>query len=466
MALTDVKIRSARFASKPYKLTDGRGLYLLVTPSGSEAQEGRTSAEDNISPADKPPVINEKLSGSKLWRWNYRYQGRQKTMPLGRYPDVSLSEARIAHNDARKALATGNDPMAKRKADKAYVRAQAKVVKSLQTRAKGDETIDERSFKAVALKWHENWKSGVSADTEAYILRRLEADVFPAFGHKLMSEVKPSDIRQLIVSIQDGKGEGRRFEGKGARDVAQRQQGTINQIFRYAIAHQLVDENPAAAFKSSDVLKARISQNRARVEVSQIPELLVAIDEYSGDKVRRAALQLMSMLFVRTNELLEAPLTEFDLDNARWVISKERMKMRHPHIVPLPRQAVAILRELFSLAATEHKRYVFPGMNKQTENGTVNENTLLNALEEIGYKSVMTGHGFRGLASTILHEADFEDPHIELQLSHGKKNKVAASYDYAKYLPQRTKLMQWWANYLDEALKKGKAKRSALPKSA
>ena len=432
MALTDVKIRAAKSAERPYRLADLGGLYLLVPPAGS-----------------------------KLWRWNYRYGGKQKTMPLGKYPDISLADARTAHQAARAQLRDGNDPMAQRKADK-----DAAKVKAVQEQVKAGEACGARSFKAVALKWHEWWASGVDSETSSYILRRLQSDVFPAFGREHINEVKPSDIRNLIIAIENGTGKGRRFKGKGARDVAQRQHGTISQIYRYAIANELADSNPAAAFKPCDVLKPRKTQHRARVETNQLPKLLVAIDDFPGHKVWRDALKLMAMLFVRTGELLEAPLSEFDLDNARWVITAERMKMDRPHIVPLPRQAVTILRELFSRAIAENKTFVFPGMNKQTENGSLNENTLLVALEEIGYKGIMTGHGFRGLASTILHENGFEEAHIELQLSHAKKNKVAASYDYAKYIPQRTELMQWWADYLDAGLSTEKAKVVAIRKHA
>lgn len=431
MALTDVKIRAAKPAAKGYRLPDSGGLYLLIAPSGG-----------------------------KLWRWNYRFGGKQKTMPLGKYPDVTLADARTAHQAARSELSKRNDPMAQRKAEKDAAKATV-----VHEQAKTKEVCDG-SFKAVALKWHKKWSPGVEDDTADYILRRLEADVFPAFGNKPINEVKASDIRSLIIAIEQGKGEGRRFKGKGARDVAQRQHGTINQIFRYAIAHELADSNPAAAFKPSDVLQARKTQHRARVETNQLPKLLVAIDDFPGHKVWRDALKLMAMLFVRTGELLEAPLSEFDLDNARWVITPERMKMDRPHIVPLPRQAVTILRELFSVAIAENKTFVFPGMNKQTENGTLNENTLLVALEELGYKGIMTGHGFRGLASTILHENGFEEAHIELQLSHAKKNKVAASYDYAKYIPQRTELMQWWADYLDRGLRTEKEKVVSIRKHA
>ena len=183
MALTDVKIRGAKPAEKDYRLADSGGLYLLIL-----------------------------ATGSKLWRWNYRFAGKQKTMPLGKYPDVTLADARTAHQTARSELSKGNDPMAQRKADKDA--AKAKVT---QEQAKAEEACDERSFKAVALKWHAKWAPGVDSGTAAYILRRLEADVFPAFGKKPVAEVKPSDIRNLIIAIEQGNGKGRRFKGKGDR---------------------------------------------------------------------------------------------------------------------------------------------------------------------------------------------------------------------------------------------------------
>jgi len=185
MKLTDVKIRAAKPQAAAYGLADGGGLYLLISPTGG-----------------------------KLWRWNYRHNRKQNTMPLGKYPDISLADARDAHKAARTELAKGNDPMAQRKAEKTAVKAQAEEKKA----------SDANSFKAVALKWHKWWEPGVDSDTAAYILRRLEADVFPAFGHKLITEIKPSEIRNLILAIERGEGEGRRFKGKGARDVAQRQQ--------------------------------------------------------------------------------------------------------------------------------------------------------------------------------------------------------------------------------------------------
>ncbi len=411
MALTDVKIRTAKPASKAYRLADAGGLYLLVSPAGG-----------------------------KLWRWNYRYDGKQKTMPLGKYPDVPLADARDAHMTARSELAKGNDPMAQRKAEKTAVKIQVEEEKA----------CDANSFRAVALKWHTWWAPGVDGDTAAYILRRLEADVFPAIGHKPITEVKPSEIRNLILAIESGEGEGRRFKGKGARDVAQRQHGTISQIYRYAVTHDLAEVNPAAAFKPSDVLSPRKTRNRARIEPHQLPALLAAMDDYDGHLVVKLALKLMALLFVRTEELLDAPWTEFDFENLFWKVDADRTKKDRTHLVPLSRQSVAILRQLKQMAG--EKRFVFPGLNSQTVNGSINSNSLLNALADIGYKGIMTGHGYRGLARTILAENGFDKEHVELQLAHANDDKTDAAYNYALYLPQRTAMMQWWADFLDAEL--------------
>ena len=415
MALTDVKIRAARPQKAAYRLADARGLYLLVSPSGG-----------------------------KLWRWNYRFEGKQKTMPFGKYPDVTLALARERHGAARTQLAKGKDPMALRKAEKIVAKAQTEA----------EKTCDANSFKAVALKWHELYAPGVDSDTATYILRRLKADVFPAFGNKQITEVKPSDVRELIKAIERGEGRGRRFQGKGARDVAHRQHGTINQIFRYAIAHDLADYNPAAAFKPGDVLSPRKATHRARIKTDGLPSLLSAMENYNGHTVVKLALKLMALTFVRTEELLDAPWTEFDIEHALWKIDADRMKKDRVHLVPLSHQAIAILRQLKQMAG--EKRFVFPGLNSQTVDGSINSNSLLNALDDLGYKGIMTGHGYRGLARTVLAENGFDKEHVELQLAHVNDDKTDAAYNYALYLPQRTAMMQWWADYLDAELNKQK----------
>lgn len=404
MGLTVKEIESAKPNDKPYKLADSGGLCLLVAPSGA-----------------------------KLWRWRYRFDGKEKMMALGEYPLVSLVQARELHFAARKTFAAGTDPMAERKAE---AEAKQKAVEERQREA-------ENSFEKVARKWWEWWSVGKSPRHTDTVLRRLEADVFPAFGHKFIDEVTAADIRELMLEI----------ETRGARDVAKRSHETTGQIFRYGVANGLAKRNPAMDFKPSDVLRAAKEENFARVDTKELPKLLSQMDDYDGDAITRFALKLIAYTFVRTSELIEAPWTEFDLENARWVIPPERMKMDTPHIVPLSRQSVEVLRALKLL--TGNGRLVFRGALDKSK--PMSNNTILFALYRMGYRGRMTGHGFRGLASTVLHENGFEEAHIELQLAHMKRNKVAAAYNHAKYLTQRTAMMQWWADYLDALLAKGRA---------
>ena len=353
-------------------------------------------------------------------------------MALGEYPLVTLKEARERHFAARKALAAGIDPMAERKAE-----AEAK-----QKGAEAREREAESSFESTARKWWEWWSVGKSPRHADYVLRRLEADVFPAFGHRFIDAVTAADVRELMLTI----------ERRDARDVAKRAHENTGQIFRYAIARGIASRNPVADFKPRDILAEARTENRARIDARELPELLAKMDDYNGDAITRFAMKLMAYTFVRTSELIEAPWTEFDLDDARWTIPPERMKMDSPHIVPLSRQSVEVLRALKLL--TGNGRRVFPGANDK--NRPMSNNTILYALYRLGYRDRMTGHGFRGLASTILNESGFDEAHIELQLAHMKRNKVAADYNHAKYLKQRTALLQWWADYLDAQLAKGR----------
>jgi len=396
MGLKIKEIDNARAKVRPYKLADTGGLCLLIAPSGA-----------------------------RLWRWRYRFAGKEKMMALGEYPVVSLAEARERHFAARKLLATGIDPMAERKA----------VAAAKQREAEARQRETENSFEKVARRWWEWWAVGKSPRHADYVLHRLETDVFPLFGHKFIDAVTAPDLRELILGI----------EARGARDVAKRAHETAGQIFRYAIAHGISSRNPAADFKPSDILADAREENFARVDVKDVPTLLVKMRTYDGDALTRLAMRLLAYTFVRTSELIEAEWPEFDLDNARWDIPAERMKMDTPHIVPLSWQSVDVLRALKLLTGTG--RFVFPGA--RDKNKPMSNNTILFALYRLGYKGRMTGHGFRGLASTILHENDFTDEHIELQLAHLKRNKVAAAYNHAKYMNQRAAMMQWWADYLD-----------------
>lgn len=402
MALSDSSVRTLKPNEKPFKVYDRDGLFLLVNPNGS-----------------------------KLWRWRYRFDGKEKLMAIGEYPIVSLGQARERQFAERKKLEAGIDPMAERKAE----------AESRQREAEAVQRQAESSFEKIARKWWDWWSAGKSPRHADYVLRRLEADVFPAFGHKFIDDVNAADIRTLMIAI----------EGRGARDVAKRAHETTGQIFRYAIAHGLASRNPATDFKPSDILAEGNSENFARVDARELPTLLTRMQGYEGDALTRLAMRLLAYTFVRTSELIEAEWQEFDLENARWDIPAERMKMDTPHIVPLSRQAVEVLRALKLLTGTG--RFVFPGANDK--NRPMSNNTILFALYRLGYKGRMTGHGFRGLASTILHENEFGDEHIELQLAHQKRNKVAAAYNHAKYLNQRSAMMQWWADYLDSQMAKG-----------
>jgi integrase len=393
MTLTDTKIRLARRSDKPYKLSDGHGLFLLVT-----------------------------TTGGKLWRWKYRFNGKEKVMSLGQYPVITLAMARDRHLEARRLLASGTDPMAERKAEKTAQKAS-----------------EDGSFQKVAALWLAHWRDGQTARHAGYVERRMTADILPALGAQSIAEITAPEIVEMVKAVEE----------RGAREIAKRVLETTSQIFRYAIAHNYATRNPAAEVKPRDILKPRKKENYARVEAKALPELLRAIESYQGKNMTRLAMKLLALTFVRTRELVEAPWCELDLDAARWDIPAERMKAGKPHIVPLSRQAVEILRTLREMTDSY---LVFPGENDHQK--PMSNNTILMALSRMGYKGEMTGHGFRGLASTLLHEQGYNHDHIELQLAHTPRNAVSAAYNHALYLEPRAKMMQEWADHL-ERLQRG-----------
>lgn len=402
--LTDTAIRKFKPGTAPIKLTDGMGLYVHVA-----------------------------TTGGKWWRYTYRFNGKQKLMALGTYPDVSVEQARRWHQEARKLLAEGKDPMAERKAEREA------------------ESAQQTTFEDVFKLWLAKWKVGKA---ERYVLqteRRIDADVLPAIGSTAVNDVTPSHIRNIMLRIME----------RGARDVAKRIHEHVSSIFRYGVVHELCPRNPAADFKPNDVLPQAETENFPRVDVKEIPALLTKMDEYKGTAITKLAMRLLALTWVRTSELIEAPWSEFDLEAARWDIPAERMKKHRPHIVPLSRQAVEVLKALKMLTGT--KKAVFPG---ERGNQFLSNNTILKALERMGFKGEMTGHGFRGLASTVLYESGkFEEDWIEMQLAHVKKDKTAAAYNHAKYLQQRTKMMQWWGDYIDRQRQKadhGPSRRPAV----
>lgn len=270
-------------------------------------------------------------------------------------------------------------------------------------------------------------------------MRRFETNVFPHIGSRPVSAVAATELVAMLNAIQE----------RGAIDLAKRALQTSSMVFRFAIANGLANRNPAADIKPSDVLRSRPTANLARIDAKELPDLLRQIEAYRGTPATRLALKLMSLTFVRTTELIAAPWSEFDLEAAEWRIPAERMKAKKPHIVPLSTQAVSLLRTLKLI--TGENVLLFPG--ERDHQKPMSNNTLLKALSIMGFKGRMTGHGFRGVASTLLHEMDFNHQHIELQLAHQPRDAVSAAYNHALYLKQRRVMMQKWADYLDGCLK-------------
>ncbi len=395
MPLTDTAAKNAKPKDKPYRIADGGGMYLEVMPTGA-----------------------------KYWRWKYRFATKEKRLALGVYPDVSLAAARIKREEQRLILKSGIDP--------AQSRREAKLAGKVR---------DNNTFKAVGEDWFNHWKGNRTPNHARDVWQRLEADVFPAIGGKPIADIAAPTLIAIVKGI----------EARGAGDIAKRNLGVCGQIFRYAVAHGICERNPVVDIKPSDILKPRKKTNYARLSAAELPELLRRIEAYDGALTTRIAMQLMALTFVRTTELIAARWSEFDLEVAEWRIPAERMKMRTPHIVPLAKQAVSLLRELHKLTGTGD--LLFPGERNHAK--PMSNNTILYALYRMGYHSRMTGHGFRGIASTILHEQGQRHDIIELQLAHQERNAVSAAYNHALYLRERRKMMQEWANYL-EALPTGK----------
>ena len=373
MKLTDPIIKAAKPKEKPYKLSDGDGLVLLIQPNGS-----------------------------KWWRFRYRYNGKEKLLSFGVYPEVTLKAVRTKQADAKELLKQGIDPSLHR-----------------QEQKQQEAIAATNSFESIARQWWAHWKTGKTERHAGYTIRRLDADIFPVIGSKPITEITAPILIMVI----------RKVESRGALDIAKRVLTTCGQIMRHAVAHGMAERNPAVDIKPSDVLKPTKKTNYARLDQKELPELLHKIDKYDGQPLTKLALQLMALTFVRTGELIGARWKEIELDKKLWRIPAERMKMKTPHIVPLSDQAITVFEEIKSLATD--KVLLFP--SERMDDKTMSNNTILFALYRMGYHSRMTGHGFRGIASTILHERGYNHDHIELQLAHSKRDVVSASYNHALY---------------------------------
>ncbi|HYC55124.1 MAG TPA: integrase arm-type DNA-binding domain-containing protein [Candidatus Binatia bacterium] len=395
MPLTDVAIRTAKPREKAYKLFDGGGLYLEVNPTGG-----------------------------KWWRWKYRAAGKEKRLSFGIYPDVPLKAARDKRDAARRQLAAGIDPGAARRAEKL---AQA-----------GAE-----SFEVIAREWHEKFAPSWEASSAKRILRRFERDVFPWVGKRPIADLRAPELLPML----------RRIESRGAQETAHRVKQNCGQVFRYAVATGRADRDPTGDLRGA-LPPTKPKHHASIVDPKGVGQLLRAIDGYEGHFVTKCALRLAPLVFVRPGELRKAEWSEFDLDKGEWHIPAARMKMRVKHIVPLSQQAVAILRELEPLtnrgnaSRPDAPRYVFPGGRSRER--PMSENAVLAALRRMGYsKDEMTGHGFRSMASTLLHEQGWNHQAVERQLAHAERNAVSAAYNFAEHLPERRRMMQAWADYLD-----------------
>lgn len=386
MPLTDLKIKNLKAKTNTYRAYDSQGLYIQITPSGG-----------------------------KLWRWKYRYMGKEQVLALGKYPTIQLSQARKLRDEARIVLESGKHPTLEKKAQK------------LRRAMEGQNT-----FEKIALMWMDAKEKGLNKKYAKQNRERMQQHVFPAIGALPITDVTIPDIVRVVERIGN----------RGTIETAKRMKQIIGQIFRYAAQRGLCDHNPAADLR--DILPSTAEKHHPCIPIAELPELLKAIELRQPD-FSKYAMQLLALTFVRTSELIEARWDEINWDRAEWHIPKERMKMKRPHMVPLARQTMAVLKDLHSLTGDKNHIFHSPASkSKHISNGTV-----LMALRRMGYQGRMTGHGFRTLASTILNENGYAPDVIERQLAHEDSDKIRAAYNRAEYLLERKKMMQDYADILD-----------------
>jgi integrase len=402
-SLTDVAVKQAEPRQKDYWMSDGGGLRLLV-----------------------------KANGTKCWRYNYRFGGKQKTLALGVYPDVSLKTARINHQEARGTLRKGQDPAEQ----KQLVKREAILDSALK-------------FSVIAQEWWDHQKGSWTQDHANRVWARLKDNTFDAIGHKPITEIQPPDVIAIV----------RKIEQRGALDVAGRVLQYIRRVCRYAVQTGRLQHNPASELQ--DVLKSRKTSHRASLPREQLPQFLQCLEQYSskGRLLTQLAIQLLVLTFVRPGELRGGRWEEFDLEHALWRIPGDRMKMGTEHLVPLSKQAMAVLERIREISG--HIDLLFP--SERNNFACMSDNTMRTAIFKMGYdgntpgKSKVTPHGFRATASSILNETGFNPDAIERQLSHMERNGVRAAYTHhARYMEERTQMMQWWADYLDDLKESGK----------
>jgi len=394
MKLTATTIKNARPKEKLYRLFDGEGLYLEITPSGGT-----------------------------YWRMKYRFNGKENRLAFGTYPNISLAEAREKRRIAKKELDAGRNP------------SEVKKLAKLETQKEY-----ENNFENITREWHSQKRHTWNPKHAENILKRMEADIFPHIGKRPIKDITPQEILAAVKKVED----------RGARDLAHRLMQTSGQVFRYGVATGRNSRDITADLKGA--LQPAKSVGYAYLGETELPAFLKKLEryeqDYGGRLLTKLAFKLLVLTFVRSGEIRGALWEEFDFTKSQWKIPASRMKMKEDHIVPLCTQSIAILRELQNL--TGHSQFVFP--SQHDPRSIMSENTFLRVLDVLGYKGKATGHGFRSTASTILNEYGFRADVIERQLAHCERNQIRAAYNYAEYLPERIKMMEWWGSYIERVI--------------
>ncbi|HGH3620876.1 MULTISPECIES: tyrosine-type recombinase/integrase [Acinetobacter] len=382
--LTDAQVRKIKPIDKKKRYSDEKGLYLEVTPSGG-----------------------------RFWRLKYRFNGRESTLTIGSYPEVSLAQARRVRDEARIQLFNNIDPNAAKN-------------------QRLEQTDKSKLFKVLAMQWMQDRKEAITEGTYLRDLSVFEKDLFPALGDMPIDQIKGKDVLACAKKIEE----------RGALEMAKRSIPLTGRIFRYAIRKGIIENDPTPHLQ--EALKPRKVKHMARLDISEFPPFLERMDRYHGSILVKTALQLMTLTFVRTAELINMEWNEIDFDNHLWRIPAYKMKMALPHIVPLSRQAIELVESLRPI--TGNKQFVFYNHSKAKP---LSNNALLSAIRTMGYMGKMTGHGFRGLASTTLHEKGYMHDAIEIQLAHTVGNSVSQAYNHAQHLDYRVKMMQEWSDFID-----------------
>ncbi|ARA37144.1 TPA: tyrosine-type recombinase/integrase [Escherichia coli] len=387
MKLTARQVDTAKPKEKAYKLSDGGGLYLEVT-----------------------------TTGSRYWRLKYRFAGKEKRLAFGVYPEISLAEAREKRDAAKKVLSTGSDPGEVKKAEKM-----------------AQKLSFENTFEAIAREWHQHKADRWSLRYRDEIIDTFEKDIFPYIGKRPIAELKPMELLEAL----------RKMEKRGALEKMRKVRQRCGEVFRYAIVTGRADYNPAPDLASALATPKKV--HFPFLTASELPYFLNDLAGYTGSIITKTATQIIMLTGVRTQELRFARWEDIDFDKRLWEIPAEVMKMKRPHIVPLSEQVIMLFKQLAPIS--RHHPLVFIGRNDPRK--PISKESVNQVIELLGYKGRLTGHGFRHTMSTILHEQGFNSAWVETQLAHVDKNAIRGTYNHAQYLEGRREMMQWYADYID-----------------